>query len=180
MKELCHYIKLLKEPSNTWHKLAQNANYQSIRTAYLIMLLIVPFSIIGNLIDIAYLDWNILISNALATFVALFISLHIATSFYKIYYEKITNQNIPYIDCLQYIAYASAAVYATVWLVELTQMPTFWLCSFYTLKIVLESVQAKFVVVEEDKKLTFVWIVSIILIASPFLMQYILGLMIKG
>lgn len=180
MKELSNYIKLLKEPSNTWKNLAQKTEHQNVRSAYLLMLLIVPFSATGKLIATAELDWNLLISNALATFAALFVSLHIATSFYKIYYEKITNQTTSYTACLHYIAYASAAVYATVWLVEITQMPIFWLCSFYTLKIVLESVQTKFIIVEENKKLTFVWIVSSILIASPFLMQYILGMMVKG
>lgn len=180
MQGLKRYIRLLKEPTKAWQELANNQHQRNIKTAYMIMLLIVPFSIIGKMIAIAELDWNLLISNSLAVFTSLFVGLHIATSFCKLYYEKTTQQTITYSDCMYYVAHASVAVYATVWLVELSQMPIFWLCSLYTLKIVLESVQTKYISVEEEKKYTFIWITSIILIASAFLMQYILGLMIKG
>ncbi len=180
MKELINYIKLIKEPTNTWKELAQKTEHRNVLSAYFIMLLIAPFSVVGKIIAIAELNWGILISNALAILVALLIGLHIASSIYKVYYENISKQSKSYSDCLQYVAYASVAIYATIWLVEITQMSIFWLCSLYTLKIVLESVQSKFIAIDEEKKLTFVWVITSILIASFFLMQYILGMMVKG
>lgn len=180
MKDFISYIKLIKEPTDTWKELTQKTTHQNVKTAYLLLLLIVPFSVAGKLIAIAELNWNILISNALATLVASFVGLHIASSVCKIYYDKVGSQSKSYSDCLQYVAYASVAIYATIWLVEITQMSIFWLCSLYTLKIVLESVQSKFIAIDEEKKLTFVWVITSILIASFFLMQYILGMMVKS
>lgn len=180
MKGIYRYIKLITEPTIAWNDLAKNPKSSNVRIAYLFMLCMIPFSMIGQLIALVEIDWNILISNALVASVSLLLSLHIATVLCKVYYEKITSKNISYSDCSHYVASASAAIYTTVWLVEITQMPVFWLCSLYTLKIVLESIQTHYLVVDEDKKYTFIWMISTLLIASPFMVQYILGIMIKG
>lgn len=180
MKGIRTYIDLMKEPEKTWKKLAQNPNQSGIKAAYIILVSIIPFSIIGKMLDIAELNWNILITNALVAFISLLTGLYVATSLCKLYNDKTTQQSMSFSDTLYYVAHASVAVYATVWLVELAQMPIFWLCSLYTLKIVLESLQSKYIAIEEEKKYSYVWVVSSIIIASPYFMHYVLGLIIKG
>ncbi|MBQ1176001.1 MAG: hypothetical protein IIX52_00370 [Paludibacteraceae bacterium] len=180
MKGLSTYINLLKEPAKTWKKLAQNPGQSSLKAAYIIMIGIIPFAIIGKLIDTADLNWNLLITNALVAFISLLTGLYVATSLCKLYSDKTTKQGLSFADTLHYVAHASVAVYATVWLVELAQMPIFWLCALYTLKIVLESIQSKYIMIDDDKKYTYVWVISTIIIASPYFMHYVLGLMIKG
>ena len=174
MKGLSTYINLLKEPAKTWKKLAQNPGQSSLKAAYIIMIGIIPFAIIGKLIDTADLNWNLLITNALVAFISLLTGLYVATSLCKLYSDKTTKQGLSFADTLHYIAHASVAVYATVWLVELAQMPIFWLCSLYTLKIVLESIQSKYIMIDDDKKYTYVWVISTIIIASPYFMHYVL------
>lgn len=175
------YFRLLRAPKQTWTTLlsirtTEPAHFYSV---YGLMAFIIPFSMVGKAFDIACLDLNVLISDALLTFASLFMGLHMATSAIKLYLESMHKQRITYNDCFRYTAYASAGVFATAGLVELTQMPAFWISALYSLKVVLESVQTGYIQVDDQKKYSAIWIITLFLIAAPYLAQLLIGMMIN-
>jgi hypothetical protein len=181
IKTIKLYIKMLQNPVETWGKLCENKrqNQFSFTHVYGIMLLIMPFSVVGKLMDIAEFNWNILISDALLTFVSLFASLHIAASLVKLFYESTEKRMIPFSEVICYTAHASAAVYASVWFVELTQMPIFWFGALYGARMVWESIQTGYLEIDETRKHRATWVISLILGATPFLVEQCFGMMIK-
>lgn len=175
------YTQLLQKPQQAWLQLLtqKQQNQLSFTHVYWIMLLIMPFSILGKLIDIAQFNWSILLNDALLTFIALFSSLHITASLLKLYGEKAEHATLSYSEAMFYTAHASAAIYAAVWLVEITQMPILWGAALYTVKIVLESVQTGYLQIDEQRKYSVIWIISLLLIGTPYVVTTLLEMMIK-
>lgn len=175
------FTRLLQHPERAWKQLLGDKDKDSAHfyQVYWIMALIIPFSAIGKTIALAEFNGAVLISDALLTFVSLFTALHIGASVIKLYYEHAEKQTISYNSSIEYTAYASAAVYASVWLIEITQMPIFWLGALYSLKIVLASIQSGYLPVDAKRQYNATWIISLVIITLPYLVQNIIGMIIN-
>ena len=173
------YIGFLKNPHQWWSILGKNATVNHHVSAYQIMVFAALCTVLGNAIEYAGWIWSSSIIDFLVTFISLLASFYISFFFIKIYYENTEQQPLGNHICIRFVAFASAALYFTLALVELTHMPLFWVLSIYTLKLVLEAVQSHYIVVDDKHKYTFVWVCSIILVLTPIITQHILELIVK-
>lgn len=181
LQAIKQFSRILQQPDIAWKELQNGKTKEHVHffQVYWIMALIAPFSVIGKTIDLAELNWAILISDALITFVSLVVALHIGASVIKVYYEHTEKQLLSYSQAIAYTAYASAAVYACVWLIEITQMPIFWLGTLYSLKVILASIQSGYLAVDAKRQYNATWIISLVIIILPYLVQHVIGMIVK-
>ncbi len=178
LKALKQYIIFLRNPLSGWKQLQTDTTTNRSVIIYWIMLCASICSVIGTVIERVEWLWDIAIIDLLSTFVSLLAGFHLACFLIRWYYEQTEKKSLPYSRCIHFVAFSASCLYSVAALVNLTHMALFWVLSLYLLKIVLEATQSQYVEVEEKHKYTFVWVVSLIIIAASWLTNMLFGLIL--
>lgn len=180
LKALVQYITFMRNPLFGWKRLQADPTSNKTVIVYWTIVCASICSVIGTTIERVEWMWDVAIIDLLSTFISLLAGFYIACFLIRWYYEQTEKKPLPNARCIHFVALSSSCLYLVAALVKLTHMNLFWALGIYLLKIVLEAVESQYVEVYEKRKYTFVWLASLIMVASVWLANMLIGLILTN